>query len=285
MTLSTIIGYVAILLIGVAVFAVAFSQLMSAGGFVGQHWPRYEARLQRQARFLFLKITGTRIARIQAAIGGALLFVGCLPEMRGLLLFLPIVALVPDMVLAHLCQKRRLEIDLQLPLWLLALANALKASPSIGEALSSSTPLVPKPLQDELELTLKEFQLGAPIDHALRNMRERINTRNFSAAISTVLVARETGGDLPKILEESSAALREMDRLEGVLRTKTAEGKAQAYLMGILPFVICAALHYIDPLWLPTLTKSITGYAILVSAVLLWVGSIIVTRKVLAVDL
>jgi tight adherence protein B len=98
-------------------------------------------------------------------------------------------------------------------------------------------------------------------------------------------VARETGGDLPKILEESSAALREMGRLEGVLRTKTAEGKAQAYLMGALPFVICGALHFMDPLWLPQLTRSFAGYAVLGIAAALWIASVIVTCKVLAVDL
>jgi tight adherence protein B len=279
------IGLLAAALIAVSIFLFVGVQLTAAGGIVRRFWPRYEARLQRDARFLFMKVTGARIARIQAVACAVIMFFVFLPETREFVLLLPVVVIAPIWVLTRRCDKRRLEFDRQLPLWLLTLANALKATPSIGEALASSARLIPRPIQDELEVTLKEIQLGTPIDQGLRNMRDRINTRNFSAAISTVLVARETGGDLPKILENSAASLREMDRLEGVLRTRTAEGKAQAYLMGALPFGLVFILQWLDPTWLAALTQSVVGYGIVAAATVLWIGAVILARKVLAVDM
>ena len=99
-----------------------------------------------------------------------------------------------------------------------------------------------------------------------------------------VLVGRQTGGDLPKILEESSATLREMARLEGVVRTKTAEGKTQAYVLGVIPFVLIGAIHMVDEHWLEPLGSTTLGFAIIGTAAVLWVAAILLARRILAVD-
>ncbi len=282
---SGIIGHLAVFLIVAAILLLAYSQLFASSGMLRTLWGRYVARLQRDVRFLFLKTTGAKIARGQLAVGALLLGASLLLGSGWLFMFVPIVILAPLLSLSRRCHKRRLKIDALLPTWLTTLANALRASPSIGEALASSARQVPKPIQEELDFALKEFQLGVSIDHALRNMRDRINTRNFAAAVATVLIARETGGDLPKILEDSAAALREMQRLEGVLRTKTADGRSQAYLLALLPFILCIILHGMDPTWLAVLTTSLIGYGIIAAAGVLWAGSLFLYLKILAVDM
>jgi tight adherence protein B len=140
-------------------------------------------------------------------------------------------------------------------------------------------------MSEELDQCLKEIKLGAPIDLALTQMRDRVDSRLMATAIVTLLVARRTGGDLPQILEVTAAGLRELDRLEGVLRTKTAESKAQAYVMGAMPFALCAGMNSIDETWLPQLTDTLVGNAIVFVAAVLWMGAIFATRKVLAVNM
>jgi tight adherence protein B len=97
-------------------------------------------------------------------------------------------------------------------------------------------------------------------------------------------VGRQTGGDLPAILEQSALTLREMSRLEGVVRTKTAEGKAQAYVLGGIPFVLVGAIHLVDENWLPPLFETGLGLAILSVALTLWVAAIFLARRILTVD-
>ena len=106
----------------------------------------------------------------------------------------------------------------------------------------------------------------------------------MSGALATLLVARQTGGDLPAILEQSAATLREMARLEGVVRTKTAEGKAQAYVLGAIPFVLIVAIHLVDEHWLPPLFEKPLGLMILAVATTLWVAAILLARRILTVD-
>jgi tight adherence protein B len=106
----------------------------------------------------------------------------------------------------------------------------------------------------------------------------------ISGALATILVGRQTGGDLGRILEESASTLREMQRLEGVVRTKTAEGKSQAWVLGAIPFVLMLAIYWVDPNWLKPLGATTLGYLIIGVATSLWLSAILLARRILAVD-
>jgi tight adherence protein B len=75
-----------------------------------------------------------------------------------------------------------------------------------------------------------------------------------------------------------------MARLEGVVRTKTAEGKTQAYVLGVIPFVLIGAIHMVDEHWLEPLGSTTLGFAIIGTAAVLWVAAILLARRILAVD-
>jgi len=247
-------------------------------------WKRYEMALEAEVRFLFMQTTGAKIARNQ--IFGALALAAAAFGLEDpiFLILIPALALLPLYVLKRRHDERVVKIEAQLDSWLLILANALKATPSLGEAVSASAKIMRPPFSQELDLLLKEVQLGTPFDQAVINMSNRIGSRLVSGALATILVGRTTGGELPKILEDSAATLREMQRLEGVVRTKTAEGKSQAYVLGAIPFVLIGAIHLIDPHWLRPLTETTMGYGVIIVATLLWVAAIFAARKILAVD-
>ncbi len=201
------------------------------------------------------------------------------------LVLVPVVVIAPKLWLIRAKADRQTRIEAQMDTFLLALANALKASPSLGDALGACTLLLRSPIREELELTMKENQLGVPLDQALLNMATRVGSQAFSGSLTTVLIGRQTGGDLPKILETSAGTLREMARLEGVVRSKTAEGKAQAWVLGAVPPILVGLLNWIDPEWLRPLSTSFIGYIIVTVAILFWVAAVFAARKILAVDI
>lgn len=244
----------------------------------------YEASLDREVRFMLYRTTGARIARTQVFACLGLLLAGLLLEDALIALLAVPVALAPRFVLRSRHVQRVMMLEAQLDSWLLLLANSLKATPSLGEGFGSSAKLMRAPMGEELDLCLKEIALGTPLDQAVMNMSVRINSRAVSGALATILIGRQTGGDLTRILEESAATLREMSRLEGVVRTKTAEGKSQAYVLGGIPFVLLGALYMVDPYWLKPLGETTLGYIIIAVATSLWLGAIIIARKILAVD-
>lgn len=248
-------------------------------------WGRYEALLEAQCRFLLIQRSGASIARLQLLGIGVVPILAFVLDDAILILLIPPIALAPYFILKQRSAERVLRVEEQLDPWLLMLSNALKASPSLGEAVANSAKLMRPPMSEELDLALKEMKLGTPLDQAILNMSTRVGSQSLSSALATILVGRQTGGDLPKILEESSATLREMARLEGVVRTKTAEGKTQAYVLGVIPFVLIGAIHLVDEHWLEPLGETTLGFVIIGGAAILWVGAIFLARRILAVDI
>jgi tight adherence protein B len=198
-------------------------------------------------------------------------------------LILPTFSVLP---ILHARRARRVTaMEQQLDGWLGGLAATLRATPALGEAIEYSLTLVGSPLADELDTLLKELRLGTPLDSALVRMGERIGSRTVQSALGTLRIGQRTGGDIPKILERSAAALREMARLEGVVRVKTAEGKAQASVLALLPFPVIALFHHINPTFLAPLVQHPRGYAVIAVATVLWLSSLVVTRRILRVDI
>ena len=285
-TLEThVLGYAGAILFVVGVIACIALIALDPKSSVRVRFAEDEAKLDAEVRFQLWKTSGKQIARGQLIGVAALPLVSLLlDDWFFLVLALPI-AVLPSIYMQSKHEERVRHLEAMLDSWLLMLANALKASPSLGEALASSAKLMRPPFGEELDLVLKEMKLGTPLDQAMLNMSTRIKSRVISSSLATVLVGRQTGGDLPKILEQSAATLREMARLEGVVRTKTAEGKMQAIVLASIPFALLAMIHYVDNNWLVPLFNTVTGNIIVVVATALWAAAIFLARKILAVDI
>jgi tight adherence protein B len=201
-----------------------------------------------------------------------------------LLLLLPAVALAPRVFLEQRIARRIGKLEEQVESWLNAVANALKASPSLGEAIASSTALVPAPMCQEIDVLVKEYELGTPLDLALDNLAARVGSSTVSGTVLALKVARKSGGNLPEMLEGAAAALRELARLEGVVRTKTAEGKAQAFVIGMIPVPMVIGMNSMDPHFFEPLARSFLGNLIVAGVGVLWAAAVLSARKILDVD-
>lgn len=266
-------------------FTLLLLGLLDPASALRRHWARYVRALDRDVRFLRLRTRGVSIALSQLGIVSALGFAGAWleePLLYGVIA--PVVAL-PYLWLRRRHARRVVRIEEQIDGWLVLLANALRAAPSLGDAIGTSALLVEAPLAEELDETVKEMRLGTPVDRAVLNLGTRVGSRPVQGALAALLVGRQTGGDLSGIIEETAASMREMTRLEGILRAKTAEGRAQAYVLGAIPFFLLAAIHWVDPHWLEPLTETTLGLLVTTVSAGLWLSAILLARRILAVDL
>lgn len=248
------------------------------------HVRDYERALARDLSFLRMAQTPRQVVVAQ----GVALAITLLSVLLGFWLLasvLVVLVCAPKPWLHGRRVKRVNAMEEQLEGWLQGLASSLRATPALGEALEFSMSLVSPPLYDELDVLVKEQRLGTPLDDALTRMGERIASRSVSSALGALRIGRNTGGDLPSIIERTAAALREMTRLEGVVRTKTAEGKAQAYVVAVLPFPMIGLFSYMSPTLLLPLVESVRGYCVAGVAFVLWLSSIFIARRILDVDL
>ena len=265
--------------------AFAYFVVSDEGGPVARLFQDYAARLDRHSSFLLMPYRGARLARAQLLVCVAAL--GLLAVTRS-----PVFALLglaaaaaPPFLLWKRHAARVAQLERQLDTWLLMLANALKATSSVGEAIASTVALVPKPFSEEVDLLIKEIRLGAPLDRAINALARRINSTPISGALATIVIARQTGGDLPRTLERASEALRESARLEGVLRTKTAEGRGQVLVLASVPFVLCVIIAWIDRSWFDPMLNHQIGKAILAACSVVWTFAAFWAHHIAKVDL
>lgn len=245
----------------------------------------YASWLERHVSFIQMPVRGSQIAQAQLA---ACLFGLALSVVVGhaaFALFALAAALGPPVLLARRHAARVAELERQLDTWLLMLANALKATSSVGEAIASTVALVPRPFSEEVDLLVKELRLGTPLDRAIHSLARRINSTQISGAFATIVVARQTGGDLPRTLERAAAALRESARLEGVLRTKTAEGRGQVLVLASVPFLLCIMIGWLNPSWFDPMLEQQIGRAILGACGLIWTVATLWAHQISKADL
>lgn len=250
--------------------ALVYFVLSAEDNHVHKQFRQYADRLERHSSFLLLPYRGSQIARIQLIVCIALAALFVVNRSPVLALLGMIVASAPPFLLWKRHVARVTQLERQLDTWLLMLANALNATSSLGEAIASTVALVPKPFSEEVDLLIKEIRLGAPLDRAIHAVARRINSTQISGALATIVVARQTGGDLPRTLEQASAALREASRLEGVLRTKTAEGRGQVLVLAAVPFLLCIMIAWLDRSWFDPMLNQQIGRAILAACALAW---------------
>jgi tight adherence protein B len=265
--------------------ALAYFALSMEGGPVERLFRNYSARLDHHSSFLLLPCRGARLARVQVLVCIASLALLAVTRSPVFALLGLVAASAPPYLLWKRHTARVAHLERQLDTWLLMLANALKATSSVGEAIRSTVALVPKPFSEEIDLLVKEIRLGAPLDRAINALSRRINSTTISGALSTIVVARQTGGDLSRTLERASAALREAARLEGVLRTKTAEGRGQVLVLASVPFVLCFMIAWLDRSWFDPMLNHPIGKAILVTCAAVWTVAVLWAHHIAKADL
>lgn len=259
---------------------------LAQGRYPGrQALQRYRAWLDHTIRRCFLSLDPRHVLLSQAAalIAGAL---GALalgdPQV---LLGAGMLAALPLLYLARIRHQRAAAIDAQADGFAVALANSLKTTPNIGAALAAVLPVTRAPLRQEIGLILAELRVGSSVEQSLLAASARIGSSSLDAAISALLIGRQVGGNVPQVLETTAATLREMHRLSGVVRTKTAEGRMQLWMLGAFPFGFCLAFQWVSPGYFEPLYATFVGRLVALAAVGLWLSAVLAARAIMAVDL
>jgi tight adherence protein B len=250
-----------------------------------RYYRQYIAHLDRRLKLLFMASSGARIAAGQI---GAMLLI----TIAGLWLDIPywylgivVVALAPVISLKRKHAEHVKRLESQSDGLILGLANSLKTVPGPAAALGALAPVLPIPMRLEIDRLLKEMRVGSTLEQALLNMSSRVRSPDLDAALSSLLIGLQVGGNLPVVLETTAATIREMMRLQGVIRTKTSESRAQLWVLALFPFVICYAFISLDPEYFTPLQGSFAGTLVTAVAVILWLASLMTARKILKVDI
>lgn len=174
-------------------------------------------------------------------------------------------------------RRRRAALAAALPEAIRRLAAELTAGRSLERALASVGRATPAPLGPALEQAVREHAQGAPIEGALGAALPRDPASHALAA--AVALHRRSGGDLPRLLRGLASSLDERARVEGEIRSLTAQARFSAVIVPLLPPVALLGLYLVDERGVQLLLTTPLGLMLVAAAAWLnVVGALVIAR-------
>jgi tight adherence protein B len=142
----------------------------------------------------------------------------------------------------------------QLPDTITLLANGLRAGSSFLQAVELVVRESRPPMSTEFSRVIREVNLGLPFEQAMENMVRRVRSDDLELMATAINIQHTVGGNLAEILDSIAFTIRERIRIQGEIRTLTAQQRLSGYVVGFLPiglagFLFVAAPHFMDPMF------------------------------------
>ncbi len=144
---------------------------------------------------------------------------------------------------------------------------------------------MPAPFNQEFGLVLRENKIGVPLEESLRHLHERLHFEELDLVINAILVSKETGGDLTKVLAKLSVTMRDNRKLKETIKTLTLQGKLQGIIMSALPFLFIAWVLTFNRNHFDIMLSSETGRVLLLVAAALQVVGMVLINKFSRIDM
>lgn len=191
---------------------------------------------------------------------------------------------IPFIVLHRKKKERMARFESQLPDAIDLIARALKA----GHAFSTGMRMVANDLGDpigsEFNRTMAEVGFGAELNQALKNMLTRVDCPDLNFFVMSVILQKETGGNLSEILSNLSRLMRDRFKLNRKIKTLTAEGRGSAVVLVCLPFIVAFGLFIISPSYSRILTEDPVGRFLVAATVIMQIIGIFMIRKIIRIQ-
>jgi tight adherence protein B len=177
-----------------------------------------------------------------------------------------ILGTAPFWILRFKKKRRIARFQKQLPEALELVARALKAGHAFTSGIKLAAEEFKDPLGSEFQATLDEINFGSSVSDAFKNMSTRIDCPELRFFVVSVILQRETGGNLAEIIESLSHLIRDRFKFEGKIRVLSAEGRLSAAILVVLPIVIALVINIISPNYLEPLFTDSSGKMAAVAA-------------------
>ena len=233
------------------------------------------------------KLLQSDLLLISTSVSGVLTALSLLlgaPIFVGLILF----AIAASITYGILIKKRRnaemVEFDKNLIDALSIISASLRSGATLPEALTHSCDGLGEVYTNQIQQALNKFHLGVSLDLCLEVIEKNMPTRAASMVINSLIISWQSGGNLPEVLDQIAVTVRERFRVEGKLKALTAQGRTQANILCVAPFVICALMAVIDPARIQLLFTTTVGKIVVVASISLVMAGYVVTQKMLKLE-
>ena len=288
--------WIAPLLMGASFIGFAWTILRAFGSGASEYADSMSEETSREFEDMFLFIPPKRIAEIGWTSAAVVFLLFAIPlfdlgnpisTTAGLLLgctFGILALMAPKHVIKILRERRRNKFNIQLVDALGGMSNALRAGFSINQAFETVVQNGEKPISQEFSVMLQQMRVGMNFYDALQSLDKRVGSDDLTLVVTSIDIARRTGGNLTEIFDKISITIRERMRIERRVRSLTSQGRLQGIIVTLMPVLLAAAMTMIKKDIMIPFFKSMTGMVSIGGTSLLIAMGWFFIRKIIRID-
>jgi len=186
---------------------------------------------------------------------------------------------IPNLILKLRDTQYKQKFNQQILDAIMILSSCMKSGLSFLQALEVLTEEISPPMSWEIGIVIRENKMGITLEESLKHLNEKMQMEELTLLINSILVARETGGDLTKVLSRLSTTIRDNRKLKESIKTLTLQGRMQGLIMSALPFLFVWWVLTFNRFHFDIMFQSQTGRMLLFLAVFLQVVGMILIKK------
>ena len=196
-----------------------------------------------------MELTPTKFLAISGIIGAvsAMIYMVVSPIKSLAPIVFGMTAVSPLMYIWFKRSRRLKRFGFQLPEALDLIGQALKAGQSLSAGIQLVAQQTSAPLGPEFSRCYEEQNLGVPLEQSLMRMTERVPNLDLKFFATSIVLQRQTGGDLAEILDKIACLIRERFKIWGQIQALTGEGRLSGIVLLALPpalFLVMLKLNY-----------------------------------------
>ncbi len=178
------------------------------------------------------------------------------------------------------CVKKRSAIFLNnFPDALDMIVRSVRSGYPLAGAVRMVAENMSPPISTEFKQVADETAYGSSLVDSLKRLCQRIDEPDIRFFVVVLSVQQEVGGNLAEVLSNLSGIIRKRKHLRMKVKAITSEGRATAWVLGLLPVFVFLAIYRMSPKHLAPLFDTVLGNFMLAFAIgIVLLGSFIVTK-------
>lgn len=161
------------------------------------------------------------------------------------------------------------------------IVRGVKTGLPVNDCLKLIASESPPPVGEEFHLLSEGIRVGMTMQQSLERMHNRVPLPEVQFFATVLIIQQKTGGNLGEALGNLSEVLRGRKSMEGKVKALSAEAKASAWILGLMPFIVAGLVSVMEPEYLQPLFTTTPGKLILAGcAFWMSIGTFIMSRMV-----
>lgn len=192
-----------------------------------------------------------------------------------------VLGALPFLYVLRARRKRMRKLETQLPEALDLITRALRAGHSLPLGLQLLSEEMPAPIAGEFRIVYEQISFGISLQQALMNLCDRVPLTDYRFFAVSVMIQRQSGGNLTEVLANLSQLIRNRLKLLARVKVLSSEGKMSGWILGLMPFGIGGIMNLVNPEFMSPMWKDPIGISMLqVLLTMMFCGMVVLRRIV-----